>query len=398
MARKSDFIRSLNKEQLVNLLKAFNIEGDSWMNVDELRRLISKYVQSNNIELIDFPDIGIDKTPFLEGLSRPHTPTLLLPPGNNTEGTGGNAPTSELTDIMKNLMMMHSASLQQMSGSRKTSLRDDFVKLCHRRQLAFDGKRDGSVRIFLQGFEQVVEQIGVADSIALEVLPELFKGEARTWFMAFGNTVETLESFKELLTAAFVPPAYDTQLRKEIQNRTQAMNEVIDVYVAKIVASNKLLSSPMTENELVNMILGNLSPLYICEVIKARPKTLNDLLVAGRVVEEICSAQSNYVAPKSQGVTTDLLSVGKPAGKQGSEINVSPVGASFACPEKSPGRSREVSCYKCGKAGHFANRCPGARCFHCGAQGISTRLCSCRRSKTEPGNEEGPQQGQVQGS
>lgn len=57
MARRSEFIRSLRKDQLLVLLRGFGIAVDESATVDELRRMGSKYVTTNNVALQDFPKI-----------------------------------------------------------------------------------------------------------------------------------------------------------------------------------------------------------------------------------------------------------------------------------------------------------------------------------------------------
>lgn len=383
MARRSDFIRSLKKDNLFVLLKCFGIDADESSSVDDLRRLAQRFVTSNNVALIDFPKIeGVDPTPFMEGTSRPPSPLLLAPPP--PQGASYIPQSTELSDILKQLMLLQTASLERSQIEKKSSLREDFFKQCVRRQLVFDGKIDGSVRPFLYKLSEIGRQLEVTDKIFIEVFSELLKGDAKIWFTAFGNLHRSIESLTEAFSKAFLPPGYDALLLKEIRNRTQAETENLDSFVAKIVASNQLLTAPLDEPELVKLIVENLHPAYIPDVLKGRPRSLVDILRVGKIVDEINAAQFRYTSPNVKGNCTDVLSVNvQHSGKN----NIR------ACSTQPSTQTRDRPCPRCKKTGHSVWRCPTLKCYGCGASGISIRNCSCRKQ----GNEEVPPTRQDQG-
>lgn len=216
---------------------------------------------------------------------------------------------TDLCDVMSQLVKAQLLALERSEAARDFSLREEFYKLCSRRALRFDGKVDGSVKLFLVNVFDIATKLNVSDKIFLDVFPDLLVDDARIWFYAFGRNYQTMDGLAEAILDAFLPPLYDSLLLKTIRNRTQDMSESIVMFVSKIVSSNKLLCSPLEERELVELIASNVNPLYIGEMVKGRPQCLQDILVIGKLVEEIQAMQKCFVPPIVKAVFSDLLSV-----------------------------------------------------------------------------------------
>ena len=423
MARRSDFIHSLSKAQLLELATGFQLTVTGKDTVEGLRKLISEYVTSNNILLERFPKvIGADISDYVTGTSRPTSPlpTCVELPNFPTLSTGMTGPTvisthtfkstpkvkvsgemsttptlAELTSIMSNLLQLQQA--QMMSTMNQTNgattscgpTRGELLKDCLRQKIQFGGKRDGSVLTFIRDFEGTLRIFHASEGLGMEVIPSLLFDEAKTWWEAVGLGIRTFDDFRKEIKESFLPSDFDYKLEEEIRNRRQGPSEPIDVFANKVVATNRKLSSPLNEAELCKVLCRNVHKDYVGEVVRLKPTGIQQLREVGRQVEEIKQREREYQNPQltsSIESTLNVYSSSRDTKIGSASLNVR---SGEACWNQQSNSSLESSvhadvltCFNCNTPGHVFKECSRPRiifCYRCGAKGRTTKACSCNQ-------------------
>lgn len=427
MVGRTDFIRSLKRHELEEFMCKLKIPFQSTDTVDTLRRICCKYLKDQNVPVTSFPVLegisydGItgDSTPLADNPFKdvldpfaktgaiPKIPklTLTLTEGaeklehhtdNEDEKRGKETPVTSddvsvaMLQVLQKMQLVQETQLNKNKYDLSPKV-EDFRKLCLRTRVRYDGQRSGSVLRFLEQLLAAKAYYKVSDEDVFEVLPELLEKDAEIFFRSRREEFFRFEEFCVALKESFLPLNYQKQLLDEIRQRTQGASEPIDIFVDKIRATNKRLTEPLEDNSLIEIIVENLHPRYIPDVVRSRPTNFPELYRLGRRVEMISSLMQEYKPPKSTSKLDATLNVimSKSCGTDPvvASASVTPkpsssVTASTMRPDQRP----SFACFNCGADNHVFRDCTVERtkifCFRCGKKGVTSARCGCpaRRS------------------
>lgn len=234
-----------------------------------------------------------------------------------------------------------------------------------------------SRRESLISFLEKVDAFSFARNVSKQELflsaGDLFKDHAWTWY---NNNRKKLSNWDELvqkLKDDFLPYHYDEDLRREIDNRTQGVNEGITIYMSSMEALFNRLKVQPPEQEKVNIIRRNLSPVYISHLSLHEIKTISELTGLCKKLEESLEWSERYRPPPSR--KSFLL---EPDLSCSSQEPRNPNHRKYNNSNREISALNTVRCWNCSKIGHAYSRCPSPRttfCFGCGRKGMIKTKC-----------------------
>lgn len=222
--------------------------------------------------------------------------------------------------------------------------------------IKFSGR---SSSVSLSAFLKHLEELRVARNVSKEQLfasaLDFFTGEALLWFRFRRAYAVDWDSLVVLLKEEYLPPDYDDRLLDEIKRRTQDPKESIGSYVTVMEGLFSRMTSSMSEDKKLSILMRNLAPLYQMQLMGAIDiKSLDQLIAFGRKVESRKALIDGFVPPakRKTDLEPDLAfiqaeSVSGLTAEQGSEL----------------------VCFNCRNRGHKRANClqpKVKRCFGCG--------------------------------
>lgn len=251
-----------------------------------------------------------------------------------------------------------------------------------------------SLSAFLERVNELKRARNVTDDRLFEESCDLFTGKALLWFRANVSLVRTWDELVRLLRLEFQPVDYDDRLLEEIKRRTQGAEESIGMYVAIMKNMFSRLATPLNENNILRILLRNISPFYQTQLGLVEVKSIADLIAYGRKIEERRSAVENYVPPsrKKGDLEADLAYVEAAPSTPNVVHEIST--ATFTPrpahsePRRRPMSSSPLKCWNCGDTNHRAGQCPKPRskiyCYRCGKPEVTVNTCpKCGKSNNQ---------------
>lgn len=247
--------------------------------------------------------------------------------------------------------------------------------------IKYDGKT--CVRSFLQKLDEFVKSRGIGYEKVLSFGHEIFTGEALPWFRSIRRQVKDWSQVAEALIADFSPKNFDAQFLSQIRSRLQGKDEKICIYLAVMDCMFSRLTKPLSEDEKLEILSGNILPCYA-----------NVLASAGEIfnidnLKEVCQ--------KYERVQTQFFKRSEPSSR-----NCIPLATEFVYRGESSApsnfekskplnnfqntksyvsavASKDVYCPRCRNNTHSLKTCTQPRdivCFKCGKKGVRTPDCT----------------------
>lgn len=243
--------------------------------------------------------------------------------------------------------------------------------------LKFTGEKKG---LSLNAFLERVDELCVARYVSREELfdsaIDLFAGKALVWYRATRRAVSNWDELVFQLREEFQPHDYDTKLFDEIKRRTQGPDETIGIYLAIMSSLFGRLSTPISEDIQLRILMRNIAPFYQTQLSLMDVKSIDELRTLCRRLEVRRESVEAFSLPsrKVNSLEPDLAYVG--AETQTLAI-AEEVNAAYV-------KTEIITCFNCGKPGHRAIGCVEPRrkhCYKCKRDGYTTRTCpNCKGS------------------
>lgn len=312
-------------------------------------------------------------------------------PQNTTESSSINKPDTNNDVVTK------------ISVSCDRGLSSDLTKL----------KYDGSscVRSFIQRLEEFRLSREISDSKMLNILTDIFTGNALHWYRTVRERVATWNDLLSLLKQDFDIIDYDYRMLSEIRHRTQGTTENITIYLAIMNGMFSRLSSPLTEQDKLEIVLHNIRPCY-ANILATCPsiENLNQLQSICRNYESIKLRCENFKEPPALGPCTLApefayhSSRASTRSKNEFSFNSSAPSSSYSNNQANNFYKQQTSnktftiaahskpkyCYRCKAQTHAMKDCNAERtvfCFKCGLPDYRTPECpKCNPKQSETKN------------
>lgn len=144
--------------------------------------------------------------------------------------------------------------------------------------LQFTGEKKS---LSLNAFLERVDELCVARYISREELfdsaIDLFAGKALVWYRATRRSVSNWGELVAQLREEFQPHDYDTKLFDEIKRRTQGPEETIGIYLAIMASLFGRLSTPISEEVQLRILMRNIAPFYQTQLSLLDVKSIDEL-------------------------------------------------------------------------------------------------------------------------
>ncbi|KAJ3661614.1 hypothetical protein Zmor_006002 [Zophobas morio] len=128
----------------------------------------------------------------------------------------------------------------------------------------------------------------------------LFEDKALLWFRSVRSRISDWDALITALKQEFLPPDYDDILWDEIKARVQGKSETITIFVAVMETLFSRLTRPPVETTKVKVIRKNLLPHYLMHLSLVDVKTVQELLVQCKKIEEMNAMRNRF----KSGVTS----------------------------------------------------------------------------------------------
>ena len=222
-------------------------------------------------------------------------------------------------------------------------------------------------------------------------MSDALKGSAREYFNA-NKPFDSYDDFKNKLFAAFLPPNYERKLKMEIRTTKQRHEERFDDFYARLKNSNRLLSSPFSQSELLDIALDNIKPIYrfqlsllACSVVD-----IENVTKVCRLVEESVDYGKDFYGNTKPSVPfkPKIAGVGEPCQEPEPEeddnVHVNTVSSSNSKRYNQGQSMKRKVCYICSSPDHFSPNCPQR------SRPSSKCTCNCNTRQALPDSPKSP--------
>lgn len=255
---------------------------------------------------------------------------------------------------------------------------------------SWDIKFDGSARLSVDNFIYRIESL-VHDTLNgnfnlfCEHVQCLFTKEAKDWYWHFRRTVNrvTWPVLCEALRTNFEQHRSDIDIKEDMRARRQTPSESFDDYKNAIYKIAEDLSTPLREQEIVDILQRGLRPKIRQQLLYVNISSVADLrrlcIKGENLLKEISKSDSNLTRGPFQRRPINEVFI------EGDEEMGNDVLPESEISELARGSTNNLVCWNCRNSGHRYFDCLEDRttfCYGCGAVGIYKPNCN----KCSPGN------------
>lgn len=165
--------------------------------------------------------------------------------------------------------------------------------------IKFSGESEVGLNAFLERVNELCESRGVSKEKLFNCATELFEGKALILFRSIRDKVCDWENLCVALKQEFLPSDYNERLWEQIKQRTQGDRESIGIYIAYMNNLFNRLSTPVSEDVKLKIILKNILPYYQTHLTLVKIDSLEHLVELCRKLETSRERIAKFIPPVS---------------------------------------------------------------------------------------------------
>lgn len=279
-------------------------------------------------------------------------------------------------------------NLRNIPGNRFESRVSDVTVMNNSAKVAnlinsWDIKFDGSGRLSVENFicrieSQVFDNLNGNFELLCEHAQCLFLKEARDWYWWFRRTVNrvTWSRLCEALRTNFGQHRSDIDIKEDMRTRKQSPMESFDEYKNAMYKMAENLSSPLEEQELVDILQRGLRPRIRQQLLYVNVGSVAELrrlcLKGETLLKEISKPDGNVNRNQFRGRMINEIDIDMANEPLDDKLLESEVN------EVSINRRKNLLCWNCRGEGHRYVDCLESRtvfCYGCGEVGFYKPKC-----------------------
>ena len=234
----------------------------------------------------------------------------------------------------------------------------------------------------------------IPDAEILRGFASLLTGDAKIWFNASRQDIDSFAQLKEEMKAAFAPGDNEENVLERIAALKQRADETYVVFEARMQQLFRRLSEPLSESQKVKKVLNGLHSYYRKNVRSADVKSLRDLkLICGRLEpdkQHILKLDKEEEKKKEERRVPRVHAVSVEDEPVVDLPEVEAVSRPVSKPPSKPAPKSAAPvgpCWRCGQPGHLSNWCnEKIQCINCGAPDTIVERCDrCQQGSIRRG-------------
>uniref|UniRef100_A0ABD2WYZ9 CCHC-type domain-containing protein n=1 Tax=Trichogramma kaykai TaxID=54128 RepID=A0ABD2WYZ9_9HYME len=164
-------------------------------------------------------------------------------------------------------------------------------------QISFDGENREEARAFLASLKECQESNEIPTDRLLGSMPVVLKDKAKRWYRENKHRWTTWASFRKAFENKYMKLLRDSEVRRDLDRRTQAKGETISDFADCFRYLVRHLRRKPEETELVEMFLRNVRSEYRRHIVAARPWTIDEAVELGQELEQMLEDDERFEEP-----------------------------------------------------------------------------------------------------